>query len=336
MAKASVDKSARRAHLKMLGGLGLGTMIGVPGSAQAQSYPAKPVRWIIPYPPGGGTDVAARTIAKYWEPALGTTLVVDNKPGGQTVLATGILANSTADGYTIMTVVDNFPVLPMMYKTLPFSIERDFEYISTYIRNVFFLIVKGDSPIKNVRDAVAAMKARGDKMNFASYGIGSTSHLAMEGLCEGADAHMTHVPFQGAAPAMNALLGGHVDLLFADTLSSAPFVNSGQVRALAISTRDRNRAFPNVETLHEQGIANFNWYSWHGLIAPRNTPPAVAGKLQETLHRAMQDPGLQKQFTERGWDVFVGTPEEFKRFVASEAASIRAMVDRRKIKLTVD
>ena len=326
----------RRFHLKSLAATTVAAMAWPMRQALAQSYPARPIRWIIPYGAGGGSDISARLTAKYWEPAIGGNFVIDNKPGGQTIIGTQGLLTAPADGHTILSVVENLPILPAMYKTLPFNAERDFEFISTTVRMPFFILVRSDSPIKTLKDAISKIKADGDRMNYGSYGIGGTSHLAMEALCDAVNARMTHIPYQGAAACMNALLAGDIDIIFADTFSSAPFVKGERVRPLAISIKERSPAFQSIPTLHEEGIKDFNWYGWQGIVALRNTPESILAKLRETLRNTMQNSALQKEFMERGWDIFMKSPDEFKQYIASEAETLRSLVKRRNIKITAD
>lgn len=330
----TIIRSTRRDHLKLLGKLGLaGAAIAGAWPARADTYPSRPIRWVVPYGAGGGTDITARTVSKYLQPLLGASLVVDNKPGGQTVIGTQSLLTSPADGYTIMSIADTFPVLPLLLRKLPFDIDNDFVFASTLVKVPFFLLVNRDSPIKTVRDAIEAMRTRGDKMNYGSYGLGTTAHLAMEEFCDRAGATVTHIPYLGAAATMTALMGNQIDMVFIDTATAMPFVKDGRVRALGVSTRNRNPSFPDIASLQEQGVADFNQFSWQGVVLRRGTPEPVAKKVSDTLREALKNPELHKEFTSRGYDVYAGTPEQFRQHVASMGAAVNALVAKRKLNL---
>lgn len=324
----------RRAHLRQWAQLGVAALGAAPmGAALAQAYPSKPVRWIVPYGAGGGTDTASRTIAKYWEPLLGSGFVIDNKPGGHTVIGTQALVAAPADGYTIASIVDNFPILPLLVKKLPFDVERNFAFVSTTVKVPFLLLVRPESPIRSLKDALGAMRAAKGGMNYGSYGIGSAAHLAMEALLDQTGESMQHIPYLGAAASMTALLSNQVDILFVDSATGAPFVQSGKARAIAISLQERHPAFPNVPSVHEQGVPGFNQYSWQGVIVRHDTPAAVLQKISDTLHEALRSPEVKKDFAARGYDVFASTPEEFRQHIVSSGAAMRSLVSRRKLQL---
>ena len=327
---------SRRAQIKMLAALAASPFVAGAPQALAQSYPSKPIRWVVPFGAGGGTDIAARTIAKYWEPIIGTNFVIDNKPGGQTIIGSQALVKSPADGYTVMSIVDNFPLLPLMFKSMPFDIERDFDFISTFAKVPMFLVVRADSPLKTFSDAVALMRKEGSKLNYGSYGLGSTPHLAMEALSAQVGATLTHIPYQGAAATMNAMIGGDLDLSFENIVTSVPFLKDGRIRVLAISSKERQKFFPDVASIHELAFPGFDYYSWQGLVAPKGLPPEVLSKLSTTFHKAMQAENLKTDFGNRGWDVHVGTPDEFKRYIASEGAKLKQLVASRNIKLSAE
>ena len=328
----------RREHLKQLFGLGLApvAITGAWSAHAADAYPSRPIRWVVPYGAGGGTDVTARTVAKYWAPLIGGSFVVDNKPGGQTVIGAQSLLTSPADGYTIMSIVDNFPVLPLMVKKLPFDIDKDFAFVSTLVRVPFFLLVSRDSSIKNLRDAMEAIRTKGDKMNYGSYGLGSTAHLAMEDLLDRVGGSVTHVPYQGSAATMTALMSNQIDLVFVDTSTALPLIKDGRVRALGISTKNRNASFPDVPSLHEQGVSEFDQFSWQGVVVRQGTPEPIVKKLGDTLREVVKNADLLKEFASRGYDVYAGTPDQFRQHVAAMGTAAKALVVKRKINLVTD
>jgi tripartite-type tricarboxylate transporter receptor subunit TctC len=327
-------KLTRRDHLKSLGAFAMA--MGAGQIANAQAFPSRPVRWVVPFPAGGGTDIAARLIGKYWEPTFGGQFVVDNKPGAQTLIGAQSLVTAPADGYSIMSINETFAILPLMYKKLPFDTERDFTYLSTIVKVPFVLLVQKDSPIKNGKDAIAAIKAKGGNVNYGSYGVGGAPHLAMESLCDQVGGTATHVPYQGAAPNMTALLGGQIEMSFIDTATSTPYLQDGRVRAVAVSTKERVESLPAVPTLHEQGVDGFDFYSFQGIAMRKSVPAAALAKLNESLKPVLLNDALKRDFAARGYTVWPGNPEQLQREMSNTLKMVRELAVKRKINLQLD
>lgn len=321
----------RRTAIKTLGAA---AMFGVTPWAAANNYPTRSIRWLIPYNAGGGTDVVCRLIAKYWEPIIGSGFVIDNKPGGQTVIATQALQSSRPDGYTILTVADGFPLLPLIFKNLPFDIEKDFDYIGTMTKVPHVLVVHPDSKIRNIADAFAEMKKQGKKMTYATYGVGSLPHLITEAICDVLGTDLTHVPYKGAAEQISALLSGTVDIMSVDTLVALPLIRNGKLRPLALTINKSSPSFKGVPTLAESGIPGFNYFSWHAVIAPRGLPTDVRDKLSVTLRKTLESPEIKSYMEERAWEVFNGTPDDLRKQIATYGQQARELIARRKLDLT--
>src|SRR3954470_9702406 len=268
--------------------------------AQA-TYPSQPIRWVVPYPAGGGTDALARTLAETMRTALGQQILVDNRPGGSTNIGGDLVAHARPDGYTLMSA-DN-AILAFnehLFTKLPFNPQRDFTYIGAIARFPLALVVHPDFQARTLADFIAYAKANPGKLNYASPGNGSPHHLAMELFKNRTGTFITHIPYRGAAPAMQDVMGGQVPCMFLDLAAGLPVMQSNKVRVLAIGSGARSKVLPNVPTLAEVGVPNTEVFAFQGILGPANLPPAVVAKLNGDLNKAFGTPAVQKRFEDFG------------------------------------
>ena len=286
----------------------------------AQTYPDQPVRWIVPYPAGGGTDVLARTVAEAMRPALGQQILVDNRPGASTNIGGEMVAKAKPDGYTVMSA-DN-AILAFnehLFNKLPFSPDRDFTYIGGMARFPLALVVHPDFPARTLKEFIAYAKANPGKLNYASPGNGSPHHLAMELFKNRTGTFITHIPYRGAAPAVQDVMGGQVPCMFLDLAGGLSVMQAGKVRVLAIGSAKRAPSLPNVPTLAEAGVPNVEVYAFQGLLGPAGLPEAVVARLNSELNKAIASAPVQKRMSDFGMEALPGTPAQFKAMARAEA-----------------
>ncbi|MDW5444188.1 tripartite tricarboxylate transporter substrate binding protein [Polaromonas sp. SM01] len=287
--------------------------------AQGQ-YPDQIIKWVVPYPAGGGTDNLARTLAESMRAALGQQIVIDNRPGAATNIGGELVVRAKPDGYTVMSA-DN-AVLAFnehLFKKLPFSPEKDFSYIGAIGKFPLALVVHPSFPAKNYKEFLAYVKANPGKVSYASVGNGSPHHLAMELFKNRTSTFITHIPYRGAAPAMQDIMGGQVPVMFLDLASGLSIIKSGKVRPLAIGSQSRSALLPDVPTLAEVGVTNAEVFAFQGLLGPAGMPAPVVTRLNQELNKALADPVVLKRFTEFGFEPLRLTPEEFKKLARSES-----------------
>ena len=287
--------------------------------AQGQ-YPDQIIKWVVPYPAGGGTDNLARTLAESMRPGLGQQIVVDNRPGAATNIGGELVARSKPDGYTIMSADNALMAFnEHLFKTLPFSPDKDFSYIGAIGKFPLVLVVHPSFPAQNFQEFVAYVKANPGKVSYASVGNGSPHHLSMELFKNRTRTFMTHIPYRGAAPAMQDIMGGQVPVMFLDLASGLSIIKSGKVRALAIGSQTRSAILPEVPTLAELGVKDAEVFAFQGMLGPVGMPQAVVTRLNQGLNQALADPAVLKRFTEFGFEPLRGTPEQFKQLARSES-----------------
>ena len=286
----------------------------------AQSLPDQPLRWIVPYPAGGGTDVLARTVAEAMRETLGQQVVIDNRPGASTNIGAQIVATAKPDGGTFMSA-DN-AVLAFnehLFSKLPFNPEKDFTYIGGISRFPLALVVHPGFEAQTLKDFIAYAKAHPGKLNYASPGNGSPHHLAMEMFKLRTGTFITHIPYRGAAPAMQDVMGGQVPCMFLDLAAGLPVIQSGKVRALAIGSQKRASTLPHVPTLAEAGVPNTEVFAFQGLLAPAGLPPALTARLNGDLNKALDSAAVKKRMADFSMEAMPGTPEQFKAFARAES-----------------
>jgi tripartite-type tricarboxylate transporter receptor subunit TctC len=303
---------------------GLGLSLA-PSPALA-AFPDKPLRIIVPFAPGGGTDAITRSLGVGLSEALGQPVVVDNKPGAGTIIGTDAVAKSTPDGYTLVMATFAHAVNPSLQPKLPYDTDKAFAPVALIGVSPNVLVVRTDRPWKTVADLVAAAKAKPDTLTFASQGNGTSAHLAGELFKSLAKVNIAHVPYRGAGPAMTDLLGGQVDMMFATAAAARPFVAGGKMRALAVTTAQRSPAYAGVPTMAEAGVTGYAAESWYGLYVAAGTPKDVIERLNAAVKRAVKTEAFVRQTQSEGLAVNVGAPEELGRYVRAEEVRWRKVV----------
>jgi tripartite-type tricarboxylate transporter receptor subunit TctC len=291
-------------------------------AAPAQDFPNRPIRMVIAFPPGGPTDFVGRLVADKVKDILGQPIIIENKPGANGALGADAVAKAAPDGYTLfLSTVGAVTITPHMRTDLPYDTLRDFAPVTMVVGNTTVLVVRSDSPFKTVRDLTAAAKEKPGQLAFASTGVGSTTHLALELYQTAAGIKFVHVPYRGAAPALTDLLGGQVVAFSADVPVLMPQVVAGKVRPLAAASGKRNPKLPDVRTLAEEGYPDTSSDNWYGLLAPAKTPPAIIAKLNDAFVKAINDPAVKQKLVDSGAVPVADRPEEF-------GATLKAELDR--------
>jgi tripartite-type tricarboxylate transporter receptor subunit TctC len=287
--------------------------------AQAQSYPAKPIRMLVGFPPGGPTDIVTRTIAPKLTEALGQTVVVDNRAGAGGVLATEQVAKAQPDGYTLlMGTIGSIAVAMSLIPNRGYDTLRDLAPITQAVTVTNLLVVHPSVPAKNVKELLALARARPGRLNYASSGNGTVTHLAGELLKLMGKVDIVHVPFKGGAPATTALLSGEVDMSYENSLVIIPHVKAGRVRALAVTGRKRSQLMPELPTISESGLPGYEASGWYGLLAPAATPKSVIARVNSEAVKALRMADVTRTLSSQGAEPIGNTPEEFTAFVKSE------------------
>jgi tripartite-type tricarboxylate transporter receptor subunit TctC len=301
--------------------------------AQGQ-YPDQPIKWVVPYPAGGGTDTLARALAESMRPGLGQAVVVDNRPGAGTNIGAEVVARSRPDGYTIMSA-DNALLFfnEHLYKKLPFSPEKDFTYVGGLGTFPLMLVVHPSFPAQNFRDFLAYVKANPGKVSYASVGNGSPHHLAMELFKNRTGTFITHIPYRGAAPAMQDVMGGQVPAMFLDLASGLSIIKSGKVRPLAVGSPRRTAVLPDVPTLSEMGVKNAEVFALQGIVGPAGLPAAVVARLNQELNKGLTDQAVLRKFTDFGFEPLRLSPEQFRALARSESARWAPVIRAAKVSL---
>ncbi|WP_251878210.1 tripartite tricarboxylate transporter substrate binding protein [Achromobacter sp. Marseille-Q4954] len=318
-------------HAKRL--LALAALSLAAGAASAQSWPTQPVRWIVPYPAGGGTDVVARTVASGLEKPLGQTIVVENRPGAATIIGATAITQAEANGYMVGTADSGTLAFnPSLYAKLSYDPSK-FTYIGGIAKFPLLLAVNVNSPFKTVDDVIQAAKKEPGKLSAASAGAGSPHHLALELFKQRTNANVLHVPYKGAAPAVQDLLGGQVDLMFIDLASGLPNVKAGKLRVLAAATPERVAALPDVPTMAEQGVPNFTAYAWQGLVGPAGLPEPVVKKLAADLEATLKSPAVSQKILDMGVIPMPMSSQDFKAYAEQERSAWADVIKKAGIKL---
>ena len=288
------------------------------GGARA-AFPERPVRIIVPFPPGGGTDIISRTIGNAMSADLGQPVVIENKPGAGTVVGTEAAAASAADGYTLVMATFAHAVNPSLKAKLPYDTFKAFAPVALVARSYNIVVVRPDSGFATIQDLIAAARANPGKLNYGSFGIGTSAHLAGEMFKYLAKVDLTHVPYQGAAAALTDLLAGHIQVMFTTVASVTSYIKAGQLRALGVTSAQRSPAFPDLPTVAEAGVPGYVAESWYGLYAPAGTAPAAIARLNQAVRKSVDSPPFKNLETSEGLTVAVGPPEELDTYVRGEA-----------------
>ena len=301
------------------------------GVAAAQPYPSRPVRIVVGFQAGGGTDIAARVIAQKLADALGVTFIVDNRPGAAGNIGADIVAKANADGYTIL-MANSTIAIPSLSVKLPFNVKKDFAPISNIALGPSVLLVNPSLPVTDVKGLVALAKAKPRTLIYGSGGVGNVTHLAMELLVSMTGIEMTHIPYKGAAPSVVALLSGEVQLLFAGIPGVLAQISAGKVRALGVSISQRSPALPNVPTIAEAGLPGYYAASWYGLMVPAGTPDSTIDILAKQIGTIMRVPEVKEKMLAQGFEPVGDTPAQFGKFISEEILRWEQVVKRAGIK----
>jgi tripartite-type tricarboxylate transporter receptor subunit TctC len=286
--------------------------------AQETAWPERPVHFVVPYPPGGGTDVIARIVQERFSVLLGQPVVIDNRGGAAGSLGTDVVAKSAPDGYTVLFTLSSHTINPSIYPKLPFNTVRDFEPIGTVASLPQILVANLQLPVNSVADLIALAKAKPDTLSFASVGNGSPGHLAGELFNLRAGTKMQHIPYRGGGPAVTDVMGGQVPLLWVSIPAAAQLLKAGKLKALAVSTTKRSAAFPDVPTMQEAGVPDFEVDSWYAMFVPAKTPRPIIEKLNRALNTIVREPDIREKLLVQGSEGVGGTPEALGKVVGAE------------------
>ena len=302
--------------------------LAAPREAHAgEQYPSKAIRLIVPYPPGGPTDLMARAINDRLGERLGQPVIVDNRGGGATIIGAELAARAPADGYTLLLGTTTLLVVnPVLNKNLPYRVERDFAPVTMLGDQAYLLAVPVTQAFKTVGDLVAHAKSYPGKLSFGSAGIGSAAHFAGEMLKHAARIDIVHIPYKGTAPAIADLVGGHIHLMFGGVSAMQPLVGAGKLHALAVSTAKRSSALPNIPTISESGIPDFEISSWNAILVPRGTPDRVIDRLNAEIRRVMDHPDVRQRLRHQGIDISVGSTAELSRYIEAERSRFSKLI----------
>ena len=303
-----------------------------PTAALAQAWPSRPVTLVVPFPPGGSSDTIARALATRLQDTLGQSVVVDNKGGATGTIGAAQVKRAPADGHTLLvTSLGPLVIAPHLLKNVPYDAGRDFDFVTVAVQAPNVLVVPASSPLRSVADVVAALKRTPDKVSFASSGNGSSDHLTAELFWLQTGTTGLHVPYKGGGPAMTDLLGAQVDASFQNINAVVPHVNSGKLRALAITSLQRSPLLKDVPTLGEVGIKDVDVYSWQAVVGPKGLPPEVRSRLHAAIMSALAEPTLKAQFAAVGFEIVGNTPDEFAAFQQRENTRWKQLIESRKI-----
>ncbi|ODT15139.1 MAG: LacI family transcriptional regulator [Kaistia sp. SCN 65-12] len=308
----------------------LAALVGLP--AHAADFPDKPITVIVPFPPGGSSDVTARLVAKKMAERVGQSVVIDNKGGANGSIGATALKQAKPDGYTILVgSIGVFAINPALFKDLRYDPMQDFDLLSVAVRTPNVLVATPNFPANTVAELVDYLKKNPNKVTFASSGTGSSDHLTAALFLQKTGTTGTHVPYKGGGPAINDLIAGHANVSFQNLGAIAPHVKSGKLKALGVTSGQRNPTLPDVPTMAEGGVKDLEVYSWQATAAPKGLPPAVRAKLEAELAASAQAPDIKPQFEAIGFEVVATNGEQFKKFLTDEIARWKNVIDTGKI-----
>jgi tripartite-type tricarboxylate transporter receptor subunit TctC len=298
----------------------LAITVALSTSAFAQGWPNKPIRMVVPYTPGGYTDLMARTVGQKISEALGQPIIFENRPGANAIIGTDVVAKSPPDGYTFGTVIAAHAVNATLNPKLPYDTMKDFTYVSLMSVAPLIIIANDALPANNIKELVALAKAKPGELNFASSGVGAAAHLTMEMFKARMGIDMQHVPYKGTAGALQDTVGGRINVMFDIVGPLMPQVKAGNVKALGLAAREQIPSAPGVPTIIEQGVPDFVSGTWAGIIAPAGTPKEIVDRIAAEAKKALADPAMKAKLAEQGIVAVGNTPDEYRAFVAEEIA----------------
>jgi len=328
-----------RSHfLRRFGAIAVAAAAALPGTAvlaqeAAASYPSKPIRILVPFPPGGAADTFARFMGDRLAQTWSQPVVVDNRPGGGGIVATQAAAQAPADGYTLLVVTVGHAVNPHLHAKLPYDTEKDLQPVANLASVPSVLVVNSKVPARNVAELVALAKSRPGQLTYASSGNATTSHVAAAMFTARAGAPLMHVPYKGSAPAITDLIAGHVDVIIDPLVSSAQHIQSGKLRALAVSTGKRSSVAPELPTLAEAGVSGYDFSAWFLLLSPSGLPTPIANKVNAEVQRILATPEARDKYKAMGAEAGTGTPQELAAFVSAEVRRYGEVVKAAGMKL---
>ena len=297
------------------------TCAALSAAANAQTYPSKPVRWVVPFPPGGGTDTISRTLAQKLSEAWGQQVIADNRPGSGGTIGLALAAKMPADGYNIVLgQLANVAIAPALYSKLQYDALKDFTPVTLALTSPLILVVHPSVPAKNVKELIALARAKPDSITFGSPGNGTTGHLGTELIKTAAKVKMVHIPYKGATPAFTGLLGGEIAVYLSSIQPALPMLKAGRVRALGVTSAARMPTLPDVPTIAETGLPGYEVTNWYGVMVPAGVPKDIVSKLHGDLVKVLKSPDVQQRFAAEGGDATPNTPEEFAAFIRNEIA----------------
>jgi len=311
----------------------VGALMGFAGSVTAQqAYPNKAIRMIVPYAPGGPTDVVARLLGPHLTQRLGQPVIVDNRPGGNTIIGTEALAKSPPDGYIIMTMAIAHAIIPSLLST-PYDPIKDFAPVATVVSGELVLVLHPSVPANTLQELIALAKSKPGELNYASASAGGPLHLAGELLNMMTGIKTQHIPYKGAAPALADLVAGQVQMLFSPPDTAIPYIKAGKLKAIAISGATGLSALPQVPTFTEAGLPGFNVKNWFGVLAPAGTPKPIIDRLSSEIAKILAVPEIREKLVRQGMEPFISTPEQFAALIRSDFAQYAKVIKQANIKL---
>jgi tripartite-type tricarboxylate transporter receptor subunit TctC len=308
----------------------LTAVIATPAHA---TFPDHLIRIVVPFPPGGGTDIVTRRLGEAMATDLGQPVIIENKPGAGTIIGTAAVATSPPDGYTLLMATFSHAVNPALNFKLPYDTFRAFAPVALVARSFNIVVVNLNLPIRSIGDLIAAARAKPGSINFGSYGVGTSAHLAGELFRSMAGVDIVHVPYKGAAPAITDLIGGQIQVMFTTVASVAAYLPSGQLRALAVTSAARSTVFPDLPTVSESGVPGYVAESWYGLYAPAGTPADLIERLNTSVARAVQSGALKSLEEVEGLTLIAGPPSELDEYVHGEAVRWQDLINKSNLKL---
>lgn len=293
---------------------------GVVGSAAAQAFPKAPIRLIVSLPPGGSVDAVARELGQKLSESLGQPVVIENKPGASNIIGASAAASAPPDGYTLYVGVSGLTTLPALHRNLPFDVEKSFAPVSLVARMPFMFAASATLPSRSVKEVIELAKAKPGQLNYGSYGNGTAPHLAMVRLAQMTGIDVAHVPYKGAAQALADLVGGQISVMIVDIGPAMPFVTSGKLRPLAVTTAQRTPLAPDLPTFAEAGVPGYESSGWFGVLAPAGTPREIIALYNAEIAKIMQLPDVRKRMAQFGMEIATSTPDEFAQLIGADIA----------------
>ena len=307
--------------------------VSIAGLAHAQSWPTKPIKLIVPYPPGGGTDVIARIVQEPLAKELGQQVIIDNRGGAGGSIGSALAAQSPSDGYTVLFTLSSHTINPAIYTKLPFDTEKDFSSVVTVASLPQILVANPNFPAKTVKEVIEMAKAKPGSISYASVGNGSPGHLAGAMMATDAGVDMTHIPYRGGGPAVTDVIAGQVPLLWVSIPAAAQFVKAGKLRALAVSTVKRSAVFPDVPTMVESGFKGFEVDSWYAMFVPAKTPQTIIDRLNKATVNVLAQPEVKEKLLGQGAEAVGDSPAQLSGVVKKEIAKWKQVVKSANIKV---